>query len=266
MQFTLTKPIALGRTAEVYAWQEDAVLKLYHEWCPPHWAENEAKVAQAVVAAGIPTPAALEIIEVNGRRGIVYERVTGISMLQDMNARPWTSFRHARSLAELQVNINGLSMPGLFSYKDGLTKAIHRAPHLSDNLRASVLDLLPVLPDGDRLCHGDFHPGNVMLTSKGPVVIDWMTACIGSPWVDFARTSMLLTIGPKGAGKQLKPIVRLVIQLFYHSYTQRYLELLPDPQNERKKWMPIIAAARLDERIEPEREALVKVIQDGLNV
>lgn len=265
MQHELNKPIALGRTAEVYAWQENAVLKLYYEWCPPHWAENEAKVAQTVVAAGIPTPAALEILEVNGRRGIVYERVTGTSMLQDMNARPWTTFRHARLLAELQVKINGLSMPGLVSSKDGLADAIRRAPHLSDDLRASVLDLLPALPDGDRLCHGDFHPGNIMLTSKGPVVIDWMTTCSGSPWADFARTSLLLTIGPKGAGKLLNPIVRLVIQLFYRSYTQCYLELLPDPQNERRRWMPVIAAARLDERIEPEREALIRMIQDGLN-
>jgi len=265
MAITLNKPIALGRTAEVYAWQEGAILKLYHEWCPPHWAKNEAKVAQAVVAAGIPTPAALEITEVNGRRGIVYERVTGISMLQDMNARPWTSFRHARSLAELQAKINGLSIPGLYPYKAGLTNTIRNAPHLSDDLRASVLDLLPALRDGDRLCHGDFHPGNVMLTSKGPVVIDWMTACIGNPWADFTRTSLLLTIGPKGAGKQLKPIVRLVVQLFYRSYTRRYLELLPDPQNERDKWTPIIAAARLDERIERECEALIRMVQDGLN-
>ncbi len=264
MQHELNKPFALGRTAEVYAWREDAVLKLYHEWCPPHWAENEARVVQAVVAAGIPTPAVLEILEVNGRRGIIYERVTGISMLQDMNARPWTTFRHARALAELQVKINQLAIPGLVSSKDGLAEAVRRAPYLSDNLRASILDLLPALPEGDRLCHGDFHPGNVMLTSKGPVVIDWMTACTGTPWVDFTRTSLLLTIGPKGAGKQLKPIVRLVIQLFYRSYAQRYLALLPDQQNERKKWVPIIAAARLDERIEPEREALIRMVQEGL--
>lgn len=265
MQFTLNKPFALGRTAEVYDWQKDTILKLYYEWCPPHWAENEAKVAQAVVAGGIPTPAALEIIEVNGRRGIVYERVTGISMLQDMNTRPWTAFRHACSLAELQVKFNGISMPGQVSSKDGLSDSIRRAPHLSEDLRASVLDLLPALSEGDRLCHGDFHPGNVMLTSNGPVVIDWMTASIGSPWMDFARTSLLLTIGPKGAGKLINPIVRLVIQHFYRSYARRYLELMPDLQNEHMKWMPVIAAARLNERIEPEREALIRMIQNGLN-
>ncbi len=38
----LGKPIALGRTAEVYAWQDNQVLKLYFDWCPPDWIEYEA--------------------------------------------------------------------------------------------------------------------------------------------------------------------------------------------------------------------------------
>ena len=71
MEIALPKPIAQGRTAEIYQWQNNTVLKLYHEWCPSHWVEYESKVAHAVVAAGIPTPAAGEIVEVNGRRGIV---------------------------------------------------------------------------------------------------------------------------------------------------------------------------------------------------
>ena len=44
--------------------------------------------------------------------------------------------------------------------------------------------------DGDKLCHGDFHPGNVLLTEKGAVVIDWMTASICNPWADMARTDL----------------------------------------------------------------------------
>lgn len=265
MEPTLTKPIAYGRTAEVYEWKDGFILKLYYDWCPPHWAENESKVAHAVVEAGIPSPAPGEIVEVNSRRGIVYERVTGISMLQDMNVRPWTGFRHARSLAELHVKINQLSIPGLYSFKDGLANIIRNALNLNDSLRASVLDLLPALPDGDKLCHGDFHPGNVMLTGKGATVIDWMTACTGSPWADFTRTGILLTIGPKGAGKQLSPLIRLIIKFLHQTYERRYLELMPDTKNERKRWIPIIAAARLEERIEPEWQALIELVEQGFS-
>jgi len=264
MEPTLATPIANGRTAEIYAWQDGYILKLYHDWCPSYWVEYESKVAHALVAKGISTPAATEIVEVNGRRGLVFERVTGISMLQDMNSRQWTIFSHARALAKLQAKINQLSIAGLSSGKDGMAHAIRQAPHLNDDLRARVLKQLEALPSGDKVCHGDFHPGNIMLTDKDAIVIDWMTVSAGNPMADFALTTLLLTIGPKGAGKMLSPLVRLIISLFYQHYSKHYLQFIPDKSNEREKWMPIIAAARLNERIEPEREYLTRLVENGV--
>jgi uncharacterized protein (TIGR02172 family) len=266
MDLTLAKPIAEGRTAEIYEWRDGTVLKLYHPWFPSCLVEYESSAAHAVVAAGIPTPAAGEIVEVNGRRGIIFERVSGISMLQDMNTRPWRIFKHARALAELQFRVNQLSFPGLNSYKDGLAYAIQQAPHLDDGLRDQSLSLLSSLPDGNQVCHGDFHPGNIMLTPKGAVVIDWMTVSTGHPIADFARTSMLLTVGPKGAGKQITPIVASALQLFYKIYARRYLQLNPDINRQYPRWLTVIAAARVAEQIEPERAALIEIVKKGLSV
>ena len=265
MEITLTKPIAEGRTAEIYAWQDGTVLKLYHPWFPSNLVEYESIVAHAVVAAGIPTPAAGEIIEVNGRRGTIFERVSGISMLQDMNNHPWRIITHARTLAELQFRVNQLSFPGLNSYKDGLAYAIQQAPPLDDSLRKKALNLLFSLPDGEKVCHGDFHPGNIMLTGRGAVVIDWLTVSTGSPIADFARTSILLTIGPKGAANQISPVVALFIRLFYQIYARHYLQLMPDTHHERHKWLTVIAAARLAEQIEPERLDLIGIVKKGVS-
>src|ERR1043165_3397845 len=147
MMTALSSPIAQGRTAEVYLWDDHHVLKLYREWCPPHWIEEEARIAQAVHSAGIPSPAAGEIIEVNGRCGLIYERIEGISMLQDMNDHPWTILKHARSLADLHVQINKISITGLPSYKDGIQYAITQTQQLTDDLRNKPLTLLNALPD-----------------------------------------------------------------------------------------------------------------------
>jgi len=261
---SLSTLIPEGRTAEIYEWNDGYILKLYRDWCPPHWVEHESKVAHAITEAGISTPAAGEIVEVNQRRGLVYERVTGISMLQDMNARPWMILKHARTLADLQTKIHKLSISGLYSYKDGLTHSIRRASQLGDDLREKVIIHLATLADGEKVCHGDFHPGNVLLTDKGAVVIDWMTASSGNPWADVARTSMLLTIGAKSAGKQVSPMIRFLISLYHRTYLKHYIQLFPDKNNELKQWTPVIAAARLDEHIERESEALVKMTQDGL--
>ena len=266
MQNTLTKPIAIGRTAEIYEWKDNTVLKLYREWCPSEWVEYESRVAHAVVEAGIPTPAAGEIVEVNGLHGIVFERVAGVSMLQDMNVHPWNIFKHAHTLAELHSRINQISIAGLSSNKDGLAYAIRQTPHLDDRLREKALDLLSKLQDGDKVCHGDFHPGNVMLTDKGAIVIDWMTVNMGNPMSDFARTNMILMVGPKGAGKQLSLMGRLFIEFFHQMYAGYYLQLMPDTNNERDEWLTVNAAARLAEQIEPERDALLQLVREGLGM
>jgi len=256
-------PIAQGRTAEIYGWDDRHILKLYRDWCPLDWADYEARVAHAITEAGIPSPAAGDIVEVDGRRGVIYERIEGISMLQDMNARPWTLLQHARSLAELHVKINQQFITGVPLYKDRLNHDIRSTPHLPEDLRNKALAALGILPDGQNVCHGDYHPGNVIITKNGPIVIDWMTASIGSPWADVARTSLLLSIGAKGAGKQVSPIIRIAIKLYHQTYLNRYRVLNPDTENELNRWMTVIAAARLNEDIVPERGALIKMVADS---
>ena len=184
-------------------------------------------------------------------------------MLQDMNARPWTIWKHARSLAELHIQIHRQSIPGLPSYKDRLDYDIRHTPHLHEALRHKALTLLAALPEGENLCHGDYHPGNVFLTKNGPVVIDWVTASTGSLWTDVARTGLLLTIGARGAGKQVSPMIRWVISLYQHAYLKRYRTLMPEQGHEFRRWMPLVAAARLSENIIPERDTLIKMVKEA---
>lgn len=256
-------PIAEGRTAEIFPWADGWVLKLYREWCPPDWVEYEARIARAVYAAGIPSPATGEVIQVDSRRGLVYERLEGISMLEDMNARPWKLLTHARSLAELHSKIHRRSIPGLPSYKDRLRYDIRNVSPLPQGLRDKALALLDPLPEGQNVCHGDYHPGNVLLTKNGPVVIDWMTASTGSPWTDVARTSLILSIGARAAGKQVRPLIRMAIKLYHRTYLNQYLTNMHENGNEIQRWLPVIAAARLNENIIPEREALIKIVEEA---
>jgi hypothetical protein len=90
-----------------------------------------------------------------------------------------------------------------------------------------------------------------------------MTASTGSPWADVARTSLLLSIGPKGAGKLVSPMIRIIIHLYHRIYLNRYHTLVPHTKNELNKWMPVIAAARLNEEILPEHEDLLKMVKEG---
>ncbi|HEY6746641.1 MAG TPA: phosphotransferase [Mycobacteriales bacterium] len=45
---------------------------------------------------------------------------------------------------------------------------------------------------GARLLHLDLHPGNVVLTAAGPVVIDWCNAADGPPGLDVGMTALIM--------------------------------------------------------------------------
>lgn len=58
---------------------------------------------------------------------------------------------------------------------------------------SKLLEKIEALPEGESLCHGDFHPGNVMVKPDGSaVVIDFINVCRGLRNFDMARTFFLL--------------------------------------------------------------------------
>ena len=71
--FILGEPLARGRTADVYAWGDGWVLKLFQSWMDRPTIEQEARITRLVRASGLPVPVVGEIVEVDGRGG---DRVT----------------------------------------------------------------------------------------------------------------------------------------------------------------------------------------------
>ncbi|HSV86693.1 MAG TPA: hypothetical protein VLH85_08955, partial [Levilinea sp.] len=151
-KINLANPIAQGRTADVYPWGEAHILKLYREWCPAEWVGHEAQVARTLTQAGVPTPAVGEMIRLEGRLGIIYERISGHSMLDDLRRFPLGIFQHGRALAELQAQIHRQTIPALNTYQNGLERAIQSAPALPENLRQKALAQLATLPARETLC------------------------------------------------------------------------------------------------------------------
>jgi len=149
-----------GRAADVYDVGGGRVLRRYRT---AHDSGPEAAIMAHLAGHGFPVPA---VHDVDGR-DLVMDRVDGPSQLDDLTRRPWRAGAHGRTLAEL-----------------------HRH-----------LDRVPA-PDGaaGRVLHLDLHPGNVLLTGRGPVVIDWSNARVGDGADDVATTWLLLAAGrPDGS-------------------------------------------------------------------
>ena len=261
---TKNSRIAEGRTAEIFAWGDDQILKLYRRGFPSHQADREAARTRAIHAAGLATPAVVDVVEVDGRSGILYERKSGPTMLQEMLAAPEKLAAYARLLAELQADMHARTAAGLPELKSRLKRRIEHASPLSQEMKAAVLAHLDTLPDGNVICHGDFHPENVLMTADGPVIIDWADATQGHPLADVARSSLLMRHGVPLDGS-ISQQVETARQHVFETYLTRYQEMRPFDSTELAAWKLPVFAARLEEGIAGEEDALLTIMRITLS-
>jgi aminoglycoside phosphotransferase (APT) family kinase protein len=258
---SLTK-IAEGREAEVFAWDAGVVLKLYRSMDLARSAEIERAAMNAVRDAGGPAPRGLDIIEIDGRPGLLMERVDGIDMLTRIGKQPWRVFRDGSVMGRLHAMLNTAQAPVIIeSLRDRLARRITQVGTLRPDLCDRGLGALARLPDDDRLCHGDFHPGNIILTNHGPIVIDWPNATRGDPVADFARTALMFRLGalPPGTPFLIRKLDRVGRWFLRSRYLASYRAKGEDVSRVGA-WMLPVAIARLADGIEEERNALLEFI------
>jgi aminoglycoside phosphotransferase (APT) family kinase protein len=153
--------VGAGRNADVYDIGGGRVLRRYRDGRDSDAVDREAEVMVHARAHGVPVP---EVFEVSGS-DMVMERAMGPTMLDVLGRRPWTLRGQARLLARLHATVHQApALPGL------------RAPFGDEDL------------DNQVLLHLDLHPINVILTSTGPVIIDWEGAARGPAMLDVALT------------------------------------------------------------------------------
>jgi tRNA A-37 threonylcarbamoyl transferase component Bud32 len=258
--------LARGRMADVFELGPGSVLKLYQPSCPGEWIATEARITGRLADLGLPVPRCQGEMVVEGRRGLVLQRIVGTPLVEEMLSRPWTILRYARLFAEAQLGIHRVDGGGLPSLRASLQGRIEADGSMPPALRRGALSVLEGLPEGHGLCHGDYHTEQVLVGEQGLVVLDWMTAARGSPAADVARTSVLsLFGGASGLSPWQKLVVAAARGTFYRAYRSHYHLNSPTVTAEDvRRWMVPVAAARLCERIPGEATRLLAFLQAQL--
>ncbi len=142
-----------GRSSVVYDLGDGTVLRRYRD--ESQSAGAEASAMRAAAAAGVLVPRVHSVVGPD----LVMDAVPGPAMLAELLTHPDRAERYGRVLADL-----------------------HRQ-----------LDRVPATPASSGLVHGDLHPGNVLLSPEGPVLIDWTNSRWAERSLDVAITWILLT-------------------------------------------------------------------------
>ncbi len=188
------KLIGAGNTASVYEWEEGKVLKLFNKDYPGKSIENEFNNAMAIREMNFKKPKAYEIISYKERKGIIYDRIEGESLLEWV-MKTGDLQECARCMAKLHKAIIQNKISNVANYKDFLKYHITKT-QLTLEKQDEFLQMIDKLPGGNVLCHGDFHPGNILISKGHGYVIDFMNVCYGNSLYDIARTVFLIEYTP----------------------------------------------------------------------
>lgn len=242
--------IAQGRTSDIYAWGNDqTVIKLYQDWFQLEWIRIEKARFQAVQGYGLPIPTVGEITRANDRNGLILERIDGTNMLDMLIQNPQLASSLAIRLANLQVELHAVDgQPDIPLLPQKLEGKILDAAPLPDDLKTALIDKLHTMPHGNSICHGDFHPGNIIVTEDGEVIVDWLDCAYGNPIADVARSTILFLGGITG-NETPDPAVEELIHDTHQQYLAHYFAATQRDRAEYEQWLPIIAGARLNENI-----------------
>lgn len=259
--------IAEGREAEVFIRGDGLVVKLMRDATDASRVDREIAALRAVADTGLPAPQVHNLVQIDGRPGLVLDRLQGEDLLTYLGRNPLRVDRVALAMARTHAAMHELAAPAqLPDLKDELRLRIENAGPLPDELREPVLAVLASLPTGDRLCHGDFHAGNMLGDPGAPAVIDWADASRGDPTSDMIRTAVLLRVGkpPPGASAVIRGLAPVGGSLLSARYVAHYRRIRDIDDSRFAQWRLVRAAARVGEPIPKEHPALIRIIRRDL--
>jgi tRNA A-37 threonylcarbamoyl transferase component Bud32 len=226
----------------------------------------EIAALEAARSAGVSVPQVYEEVVIDGRTGLMMQRLDGTDLLTTIGRKPWLVFRCGRLTGEIHARINaGRAPESLPAVRDVMNRGLAHLASSQPRLAEWVGRILARLPDGDALCHGDFHPGQLMLSGNRYAAFDWSGAKRGDPLFDYARTRVLLSMGepPPGTQLALRLLAKIGRRLLISSYIRAYERHARGPVDEARvrQWEIVNLAVRMHDGVPDERPRLLRRLQ-----
>jgi len=216
--------------------------------------ERENRIQAWTAEHGYPAPAVVDLRppgEVFERPVQFVQRVPGTTMAAAMTAAPWRVGALVDRLAHLQLQLHEVPVPP-WATDDGWSVierrlalvrfVLGRRPHpeLQAGLDA-VTALLPRLEvDDPVVCHGDFHPLNVLVDGPRSAVIDWTDAGIGDAHCDIARTAWVFRFAAVASARRTERLLLTALAPWLsRRFRRAYAKQRAIDENRIRLWMPL---------------------------
>jgi|WetSurMetagenome_2_1015567.scaffolds.fasta_scaffold75361_2 thiamine kinase-like enzyme len=256
--------IGIGRTAEILEMGDGKVVKLFYENMSSEMAEKEYKINMYVSGKIKDIPKIYGKIDINNRTGLVFQKIDGIHLSRYMSRNITRIPNILKEYSELHCKINQIEVDT--DNKDigginGIIESIKKQKCLNELEKETIISFLRIT-DKKQLCHGDYHPENVMIDRDNKLwIIDWITVSACNPNLDIARTYYLLRYGQSPEKRRF--IIKIIEKSLKVYLGERYLKYRVS-KKERNSFMCyfyIILILRRNDNIQEERNRLEKLIR-----
>lgn len=222
---------------------EEGFVKVFGETYSKSGILNEALNQARVEETDLNIPKIKSIEVVDGKWSIIMDYIEGTTLSELMRKHPEREDEYLELFVGLQRTVLSKRVPMLNKLKDKMQGRISEAK-LDATTRYDLHTRLDSLPKHYNLCHGDFHPSNIIVTNDGtPYVIDWAHATQGNASADVASTYLMFYL----EGKEQLAEKYLKLYCLKSDTAKQYVQ----------KWIPIVAASRLT-KAKPEEEEFLR--------
>ena len=144
----------------------------------------------------------MDYTEVGGRPAEVMQKINGQTMLSYIGHHPLRMNAEIKKLAELHSGILDLQTDqAICTINEMVHYFAGQPPVIEQKLLDFVLSVFDGLPRGNAVCHGDFHPGNLLMQGGDYYIIDWSGAYRSNYLSDIAHSYLLMKHVPKIPGQ-----------------------------------------------------------------
>ena len=232
------------RTSKIIYREGDTVVKVFDADYSKADVLNEALNQARVEETGLNIPRLIDVLVEDGKWAIRSEYVEGTTLAALMEKYPERTDEYLEFFVELQTEVHEKSCPLLAKLKDKMDRKICETD-IDATTRYELHTSLESMPKHKKLCHGDFNPTNIVMTSGGvPYILDWAHATQGNASADVAQTYLTFMLSGRD------------------DIAEKYLDLFCEKTGTAKKyiqkWLPVVAAAQSVKGRPEERELLLK--------
>jgi uncharacterized protein (TIGR02172 family) len=268
MNQELGELLGIGKTAEIYSFEKNKAVKLFYPGKFSEKIKHEGNMVKELTALGISTPKVVDFVTIENRQGIVFEKVEGKSLTTCLTRKPWSAKSLGQTMATFHADLHKQTVSALFEPRNNFMGKLRLSSNFLGDRSEKIIQYYNTLPSAEHLCHGDFHPTNIIIDNKELIVIDWADAYSGNCLGDVARTLLILKSPdiPSSVPFLLTFLTRPIRNQLAAAYLEAYTKITGVHTSDVQAWMLPVAASRLVEGISNEKEWLIKIIDRELTL